>query len=92
MSDVIRRRVRVFGMVQGVAFRYTCEQEAARAGVAGWARNDDDGSVEAAFEGPREAVEAMCRWCEHGPRSATVERVEIEDEAPTGEDGFRVRG
>jgi acylphosphatase len=55
-------------------------------------RNRWDGSVEALFEGPAEAVDAMVRWCHHGPPAADVTYVEIDD-APPGppERGFRVR-
>jgi acylphosphatase len=85
-----RQHVRIYGTVQGVAFRYYCEQQASMQGVAGWVRNADDGSVEAVFEGPAEAVEAMCRWCQSGPSHARVERVETSAEKPRGERGFRI--
>ena len=58
--------------------------------MAGWVRNRRDGSVEAAFEGSRSAVEHMARWCHVGPPSATIDAVEIVDEAPVGETSFRV--
>ena len=43
--------VTVTGLVQGVFFRAEAQQEAHRLGVAGWARNEPDGSVAAHFEG-----------------------------------------
>ncbi len=90
---VIRRRVIVRGMVQGVFFRDTCRHEAIGRGVAGWVRNRPDGTVEAVFEGPASAVEAMCAWCETGPPHARVERVDVSEEDPTGDvTAFRVRG
>jgi acylphosphatase len=87
---MIRRRVRVTGRVQGVFFRDSCRREAERRQVAGWVTNADDGSVAAAFEGEAEAVEAMVAWCHAGPSSASVDRVEVSDEEPTGESGFRI--
>ncbi len=54
----VRRRVVVHGNVQGVFFRDSTEEEASSAGVGGWVRNRDDGTVEAHFEGDRAAVEA----------------------------------
>jgi acylphosphatase len=92
VNGLARQRVRVYGEVQGVFFRDSCRQEASRLGVAGWARNANDGSVEAVFEGDVEAVEAMCRWCQVGPSRARVERVETVIEEPKGERGFRVTG
>ena len=47
------------GRVQGVFFRDSTRREAERRGVAGWARNTADGTVEAVFEGSPEAVDAL---------------------------------
>ena len=85
-----RVRVAVSGRVQGVFFRASCAQEARRLGLAGWVRNDADGSVEAVFEGPDADVEAVLAWCRRGPRDARVERIDISPEALTGENGFRI--
>jgi acylphosphatase len=91
MDRVARLRVLVSGTVQGVWFRESTRKEAERLGVAGWVRNLPDGRVEAAIEGPPEAVQAMAEWCRHGPPNAAVERVEAIPEPPTGEPGpFRV--
>jgi acylphosphatase len=87
---VVRRRVLVSGRVQGVWFRETCRQEAEAAGVSGWVRNRNDRRVEAVFEGESAAVLAMVAWCGIGPPRAVVTGVDVTDEAPTGETGFRV--
>jgi acylphosphatase len=86
----IRRRVIVHGQVQGVFFRDTARQRARAHGVAGWMRNRPDGTVEAVFEGPTEAVERLVRFCETGPPRASVERVEVVEEEPEGLTGFDV--
>ncbi len=90
-SETIRRRAVVHGGVQGVFFRDTTRRMAASRGVAGWVRNNPDGTVEAAFEGPPDAVDALVSFCREGPRGADVEHVEVSDEEPQGETGFRVR-
>jgi acylphosphatase len=87
---VVRRRVTVHGRVQGVFFRDTTRRMAESRGVAGWVRNNPDGSVEAAFEGPEDAVGEMVRFAREGPRGAAVENVEIADEEPEDLTGFRV--
>lgn len=76
--------------MQGVFFRASCQSEAQARGVAGWARNEPDGTVSAWFEGSLEGVEAMVDWCRRGPRAARVTDVEIEDVAPEGTPGFSV--
>lgn len=82
--------VRISGIVQGVSFRAYGREEARRIGVAGWLRNEPDGSVTGHLEGSEHAVERMLAWCEHGPAHAEVERVEVVDAAPRGERGFRI--
>ena len=89
---IIRRRVRVWGSVQGVFFRATCAREAALRGVSGWVRNVADGSVEAVFEGEASAVEAMIGWCRLGPTGAYVDGVESSEEPPEELAGFRITG
>lgn len=91
-SEPVARLVVVHGMVQGVFFRDTCRQEAQRTQVAGWVRNEPDGTVAALFEGPEDAVETMVTWCREGPPRARVSRVEVEQAEPTGAAGFDVRG
>jgi len=88
---VIRRRVVVHGLVQGVYFRDTTRRRAQSAGVAGWVRNRPDGTVEAVFEGATGAVEQLVAFCHEGPRGAWVDRVETSDEKPEGLRGFTVR-
>jgi acylphosphatase len=86
-----RVRVLVTGRVQGVFFRATCASEARRRGVGGRVRNVPGSRVEAVFEGPEDAVEAMVAWCRRGPELARVEEVQVRAEEPIGERNFRVR-
>ena len=72
-------------------FRDTVRRMAQLRGVAGWVRNNPDGTVEAVFEGDTDAVESIQRFCEEGPRGAVVDRVEVAEEEPEGLDGFRIR-
>jgi acylphosphatase len=78
MSDAIRH-VTVRGRVQGVGYRYFVEREAQSRDLQGWVRNRRDGSVEAVFAGPAEAVTATIAACRRGPSSARVEA--LQDEA-----------
>jgi acylphosphatase len=92
MADSVRRRVVVRGEVQGVFFRDSTRREAGERGIAGWVTNREDGAVEAVFEGPPDAVEAMIEWCRSGPSRAEVEDMEVSlAEDPDGLDGFEVR-
>jgi len=88
---VKRVRVRIHGRVQGVFFRAEARSRAETLGVAGWVRNEPDGSVEALFEGEPERVDSMVEWCRRGPGGAHVDEVAVfEEEARHAEHGFRV--
>ena len=89
---MIRRRVVVHGLVQGVFFRDTLRRRASELGVRGWVRNTWEGTVEAVLEGETEAVERLVGFCHQGPRGAQVEAVEVAAEEPEGLVGFVVRG
>lgn len=87
----MRKRVIVHGYVQGVFFRDTARRLAERHAVAGWARNNADGTLEAVFEGDSDAVERLVAFVHDGPRGASVERVEVFEEQPEGLSGFSIR-
>jgi acylphosphatase len=77
--------------VQGVWFRESTRRQAEAAGVSGWVRNREDGTVEAVFEGEPHAVARCVSWCRMGPPSAEVTAIDVHEEAPLGERGFVVR-
>jgi acylphosphatase len=87
----VRYRVTVSGRVQGVWYRQSCRREAASLGVAGWVRNNGDGTVEAVVEGDPHAVDQLVAWMRIGPPQARVRGVDLHAETPQGEAGFAVR-
>ena len=89
--SAVRRRVIVRGRVQGVFFRESIRRLAGTHGVAGWVRNNADGTVEAVFEGPPNAVERLVGFCDEGPEGASVATVDVSEEEPEGMSGFTVR-
>ena len=83
--------LRISGYVQGVFFRDELRRRASSRGVAGWVRNEPDGTVSAVLEGSPDAVEALVDWCRRGPRGASVEGLERQEGDARGEHGFAVR-
>ena len=81
----------VQGRVQGVWFRGATEEQARALGVDGWVRNRRNGSVEAVFEGPPPAVDALVAWCRQGPRFAQVEALQVTEEPAEALRGFVIR-
>jgi acylphosphatase len=90
MNERITRRVVVHGRVQGVGFRETMRRQANKLGATGWVRNRRDGTVEAMVHGLPAAVEALIAWAGHGPESAIVESVDVEN-ADGAFEGFEHR-
>jgi acylphosphatase len=91
MGRVIRRRAIVTGVVQGVGFRWSAREKAQELGVTGWARNRLDGTVETEIEGEPEAVERMLDWLRTGPPGSAVDRVDVAEATPDGDEAFRIR-
>lgn len=85
MIERVRAHVIISGMVQGVCFRYETVAQAQNSGITGWVMNRFDGKVEAVFEGKKDAVERIVRWCHEGPSGAVVRDVDVELEEYTGE-------
>jgi len=84
-------RLRVFGTVQGVGFRWFVVRAAESAGVDGWVRNLDDGSVELLAEGDRESLEDLARIVASGPPGARVSSVDRRSAEAEGIGrGFRI--
>jgi acylphosphatase len=83
----VTTRFQVFGMVQGVGFRWFVARHARSLGLTGYARNLPNGSVEVMVDGPEEAMPALERLLRTGPANAEVDRVERFTEpaaTPTG--------
>ena len=87
------RRFVVRGRVQGVGFRWFVEREAHVLGIAGWVRNNADGSVEVLAMGSRDQLLGLRSRLRAGPRAARVDDVaESEIKPKDGLSSFRIEG
>ena len=87
------RRFLVRGRVQGVGFRWFVEREAHILGIAGWVRNNHDGSVEILAQGTRDQLSGLHSRLRQGPRAARVDAVEVSEARPVdGLSSFRIEG
>jgi len=90
--EKIRAHIIVKGRVQGVFFRSHTSDKARELNLTGWVKNLPSGEVEAVFEGERENVEKMIKWCHSGPPQAYVTEVKVERQDYTGKfSGFEIR-
>ena len=88
-------KVRATGNVQGVGFRAFTAAEAARRGISGWVRNEEDGSVTAALHGPGAALAELIGRLRQGPPMSKVDGLDVQSavagtaaEAPAGAHSF----
>jgi acylphosphatase len=87
-------RVVFFGRVQGVWFRANT-QKASGAGLSGFVRNLEDGSVEAIFEGEESVIKRVLNEISGGAGmgAASVGRQEVHWVEPSGRyDRFIIAG
>jgi acylphosphatase len=80
-APTARLRMILHGHVQGVGFRATTLDVAARHRVTGFVRNCWDGTVEIVAEGPEAALDAFAAAL----RRTTVFRYVLREESRTGE-------
>jgi acylphosphatase len=89
----LARRFVVRGRVQGVGFRWFVEREAHILGIAGWVRNNHDGTVEVYAQGTREQLAGLRSRLQEGPRAARVDDVQESDAQSTaGLNSFQIQG
>jgi len=77
--------IKVYGLVQGVFFRYTTRKVARRLGLTGYIKNMPDSSVYIEAEGPDDKLLELLEFSKKGPKHAQVERVEHEFAQPINE-------
>ena len=85
---MVRYRLLVAGMVQGVGFRYYVNYTARLLQLTGWVRNLEDGEV----QGPAGEVDQFLAAVRQGNRYAQVDEVRVKRLEPVLEHGFEVVG
>jgi len=84
--------VRFRGIVQGVGFRMSTERMAKDFAVVGFVRNEPDGSVLLVAESTQDELDRFIGTI-RSSRGETIDQVDIERRAPTGEfEKFEIRG
>ena len=88
---ILRKRVEIEGVVQGVGFRPFVYNTAGHWGISGFVLNDSRGVVVEA-EGPLEALAGFLFAVRSNiPPLASISRFDISDLPPSGETGFEIR-
>ena len=78
----------IYGMVQGVGYRYFVAEKAEPVGLVGFVKNKKDGNVEALFQAPGKAEEEgemiisqVIEECKEGPPLSNITNVDIKWES-----------
>lgn len=77
-QELVRLRVVVQGVVQGVGFRYYVLSRARLLGLSGYVRNTDSAGVEVVAEGECQLLEQLLEAVERGPIGASVHGVDTQ--------------
>jgi len=84
--------IKISGRVQGVFFRVSTQREASRLGLAGFVRNEPDGSVYVEVEGEADVIDKLLTWLRKGgPPQGMVNDVDIEAGVLTDFTRFEIR-
>jgi len=78
-------KIKVFGYVQGVFFRYTTRKIARKLGLTGFVKNLPDGTVYIEAQGPEDKLNELLAFSRKGPSHAQVKKVVHEFSKPTNE-------
>ncbi|MDN5328158.1 MAG: acylphosphatase [Candidatus Woesearchaeota archaeon] len=90
MAKEICKRIRIFGYVQGVGFRWFIYKNAKELNLKGYVKNLNDGTVQAVICGNKDNVEKLIELCYKGPSYALVNGINIEDCDNENFDDFRI--
>ena len=78
----------VFGLVQGVGFRYFTAKEANKLNIYGHAKNLNYGSVEVLMFGQKAQLLILLKWLENGPKTSAVDDIVVTEMLYIHKDDF----
>lgn len=79
-----RLKLKIYGKVQGVLFRFFAKKKADDLELTGWVKNNIDGTVDILAEGEKVCLDEFLSWCGQGPRPGSVKKINKEWEEADG--------
>lgn len=70
-------RLKIYGQVHGVFFRYNTQHIAQGLGLVGWVKNEPDGSVAIIAIGEENVLKKLIDWSQHGSGPSKVDKVDV---------------
>lgn len=88
---IVRKRMIIWGNVQGCGFRRRMRDVAERVGTAGWVRNDPGSSVTVEIQGTEEAIAKTLELVEHSNNLIKIKKIDTVDiPVEVGDSGFGI--
>ena len=72
-------RIRIYGRVQRIGYRFHSMQVAYKYDVKGLVRNMTDGSIYIEAEGEDRNMDMFVEWCKKGPMGARIDNIVTEE-------------
>lgn len=85
----MRKKIIFYGDVQGIGFRFQASRSARKHKIAGWVKNNSDGSVTLVTEGSEKNIESLINYLKNyfqGKIENIEENIEKEEEL----EGFKI--
>lgn len=82
--------INIYGLVQGVGFRYQAQKMAIKLGLSGWVKNLADGSIYIECRGNQSELDQFVAWCHLGPAGAKVSSVNSREILLKDFSGFKI--
>lgn len=83
-------RIRIYGRIHNLGFRFYTMQAAVKRNVNGFVRNAGDGSIYIEAEGKDEDLQTFLEWCNRGPFFTRIEKVLVEEGEISNHSSFEI--
>lgn len=80
-----RMILKIYGVVQGVGFRYVTSLYARKLRICGFVMNNDDGTVDIIIEAEEKNLHKFLNFCYNGIKHARVDNIEMKMDTATDE-------
>jgi len=76
-KDYLELYAKIYGIVQGVGFRYFVYKNAKNLNILGYVKNLEDGTVEVLAQGKEKDLQKLIEYLEKGPILSKVEKLDL---------------
>ena len=90
-NNIVRKRMIIWGNVQGCGFRRRMRDAAEQVGTAGWVRNNPGSSVTVEIQGTEEEIEKTLELVKHSNNLIKIKKIDTVDiPVEVGDSGFGI--